>query len=208
MSVSESDLLMFRKLVREGKRVDFRKETIALDLGLPNETGFPHRARSITPIRPSTRAPARSRPAGSSPTPARIRRSTRASSAGSACLSTTTPDALLVPQRSLAYDQGGWYLLVVGSGNKVEQRYVTPGADRGIAQGDRRELEAGRPGDRPGPAAGPAGDRGQTPAPGDNRGERGDRLAPLDREATGHPGKAGSGPPEKPASANPKGPGT
>ncbi len=42
MTVSESDLLMYRKLVREGKRVDFRKEPIALDLGLPNETGFPH----------------------------------------------------------------------------------------------------------------------------------------------------------------------
>ena len=32
------------------------------------------------------------------------------------------------PERALAYDQGGYYLLVVNSENKVEQRYVTPGS--------------------------------------------------------------------------------
>ena len=45
MSVSESDLLMFRTLVAKGERPDFRKELVPLDLGLLNEAGFPHPGR-------------------------------------------------------------------------------------------------------------------------------------------------------------------
>jgi multidrug efflux pump subunit AcrA (membrane-fusion protein) len=39
-------------------------------------------------------------------------------------------NALLVTERALGLDQGGRYLLVVGSENKVEQRYVKIGALR------------------------------------------------------------------------------
>ena len=70
--MSESDLLRFRKMVREGKRVDYRKgeNAIPLDLGLANETGFPHQGRLDYTDPRSTRAPGRSRSGASSPTPA------------------------------------------------------------------------------------------------------------------------------------------
>jgi membrane fusion protein (multidrug efflux system) len=131
MSVSESDLLMFRKLVREGKRADFRKEPVTLDLGLPSETGFPHRGRidyTDPTVDPGT-GTIQARGVFPNPGPnntiypglfCRIR-----------VPLTESPDALLVPQRALAYDQGGWFLLLVNSDNKVEQRYVTPGAIEG-----------------------------------------------------------------------------
>ena len=45
MSVSESDLLRFRKQVSEGKRVDYRKDKIRLDMALADEAGFPHEGR-------------------------------------------------------------------------------------------------------------------------------------------------------------------
>lgn len=131
MTVSESDLLMYRKLVREGKRVDFRKETIALDLGLPNETGFPHPGRidytdpTVDPGSGTIQA------RGVFPNPGPNNEIYPGLFCRIRVPLTRTQDALLVPQRSLAYDQGGWFLLVVGSDNKVEQRYVTPGATEG-----------------------------------------------------------------------------
>ena len=43
VNVSESDLLRFQKLVREGRHKDFDKgDVIGLDMGLDNEDGFPH----------------------------------------------------------------------------------------------------------------------------------------------------------------------
>jgi RND family efflux transporter MFP subunit len=131
ITVSENDLLMYRRMVREGKRVDFRKEPIVLDLGLPNETGFPHPGTIdyVDPTVDPGSGTIQVRGKFSNPGPSheiypglfcRIR-----------CPLTSNPDALLVPQRSLAYDQGGWFLLIVGGDNKVEQRYVTPGAVEG-----------------------------------------------------------------------------
>lgn len=125
MSVSETDLLMFRKLVREGKRVDFRKETIPLDLGLGNENGFPHHGKidytdpNVDPGSGTIQA------RGIFPNPGGV------VYPGLFCRVRVPlierPDALLVPERCLAYDQGGWYVMVVGAENKVQQRYVTPG---------------------------------------------------------------------------------
>jgi membrane fusion protein (multidrug efflux system) len=208
MSVSESDLLMFRRLVREGKRGDFRKETLTLDLGLPNETGFPHQGTidytdpTVDPG--SGTIQARGKFPNPGPNPmiypglfCRIRVPV-----------TTAPDALLVPQRSLAYDQGGWFLLVVGSGNKVEQRYVTPGA----VEGSLRVIEENlKPDDlvivqglqraRPGIAVKPQ--RQETTVA-----STGSEPVLIDQKAPAAPAKAGSAPSVKSASATSKGPGT
>jgi membrane fusion protein (multidrug efflux system) len=54
-------------------------------------------------------------------------------------------DALLVPQRAVTEMLGKYFLSVVGEGDKVEQRPVTPGT----RVGDRWIIESGlRPGDR------------------------------------------------------------
>src|SRR5262249_6885579 len=45
MSVSEADLVRFREQVRKGERVDYRKDTIRLDLRLANETSFKHEGK-------------------------------------------------------------------------------------------------------------------------------------------------------------------
>jgi multidrug efflux system membrane fusion protein len=44
---------------------------------------------------------------------------------------TDRPDVLLVPQDALGTSQIGKFVYVVGEGNKVEQRYVSPGANYG-----------------------------------------------------------------------------
>lgn len=125
MSVSESDLLRFRKQVREGKRVDYRKEVVPLDLGMLDETGFPHRGRveytdpGIDPGTGTIQA------RGIFPNPdhaiisglfVRIRVSLE-----------TRSDALLVPERAVGNDQGGPYVLVVDSRDTVEHRPVKLG---------------------------------------------------------------------------------
>jgi RND family efflux transporter MFP subunit len=208
MSVSESDLLMFRKLVREGKRVDFRKEPIALDLGLPNETGFPHRGvidytdPTVDPGSGTIQARGKFPNPGPNPTIypglfCRIR-----------VPLATTPDALLVPQRSLAYDQGGWYLLVVGSGNKVEQRYVTPGAVEGSLRvidenlkPDDLVIVQGLQRARPGIVVKPQ--RQETTVA-----NVGKVSVPIDTKPLDTPARASSIPAGKPTSASSKGPGT
>jgi RND family efflux transporter MFP subunit len=138
VNVSESDLLMFRKMVREGKRVDFRKgdNTLALDLSLANETGFPHHGfldytdQTVDPGTGTLQA------RGKFPNPGGV------IYAGLFCRLRVPlaeiPEALLVPERALAYDQGGYYILVVNGQSKVEQRYVTPGSKE---EGGLRVIE-------------------------------------------------------------------
>ena len=115
VNVSESDLLMFRKLVREGKRVDFRKgeNAIALDLGLANETGFPHHGfldytdQTVDPGTGTLQARGKFPNPGGRHLPGPLLPAPRAAR--------RQPEALLVPERALAYDQGGYYILVVNS---------------------------------------------------------------------------------------------
>ena len=129
MSVSEADLLQFRKMVREGKRADYRTEAMPLELGLANEQGFPHmgqvdytdpgidpgtgtiRARGIFPNPDGTIVPGLF---------VRLRVPFE-----------TKGDALLVPERALGADQAGRYLLVVGKDNVVERRAVEVGTGVG-----------------------------------------------------------------------------
>jgi membrane fusion protein (multidrug efflux system) len=125
MSVSESDLLRFRKQVREGKRVDYRKEVVPLDLGMLDETGFPHRGR-VEYTDP-----------GIDPGTGTIQARGIFPNADHAIVSglfvrirvslDTRKDALLVPERAVGNDQAGSYLLVVNSRDTVERRPVTLG---------------------------------------------------------------------------------
>ncbi|HMB06745.1 MAG TPA: efflux RND transporter periplasmic adaptor subunit [Isosphaeraceae bacterium] len=131
MNVSEAHLLMYRKMVREGKRVDYRAKPIRLDLGLANEEGFPHEGRldyADPAIDPDTGTiTAR----GVFPNPdgamipglfARIRVPLE-----------EDRDALLVDERALGADQAGPFVLVVDEkkGNEVERRPVKLGAKVG-----------------------------------------------------------------------------
>ena len=135
MSVSEADLLQFRKMVREGRRADYRTETMPLELGLANEQGFPHQGQvdytdpGIDPGTGTIRA------RGIFPNPdgaivpglfVRLRVPFE-----------TKGDALLVPERALGADQAGRYLLVVGKDNVVERRAV----EVGTGVGDLRVVE-------------------------------------------------------------------
>ena len=128
-SASEADLLMFRSLVSKGERADYRKEPVPIDLGLANETGFPHKGKldyadpAVDPATGTVQA------RGLFPNPdheiiaglfVRIRVPLR-----------NDPNALLVPERALGTDQQGRFALVVGAGNKVERRQVVTGPSEG-----------------------------------------------------------------------------
>jgi RND family efflux transporter MFP subunit len=174
MSVSEADLLRFREMVVKGERVDFRKETVPLDLGLLNEAGFPHPGRvdyvdpSVDPSSGTVQA------RGIFPNPngmivpglfARIR-----------VIRGKKENALLVPERAIGTDPVGHFLLVVGAGNVVEQKHVALGYDeegmRVVESGLKPDdlvvvdgLQKARPGQKVDPRpVGPEPDAGRSPA--------------------------------------------
>ncbi|MDR3633960.1 MAG: efflux RND transporter periplasmic adaptor subunit [Isosphaeraceae bacterium] len=124
-TVSEVDLLRFRSAVSGGTRGDFRKVKIPLEMGLADETGYPHEGRvdyADPTVDPST-GTVIARGIFDNPDKkivpglfVRIR----------------TPfeekkDSLLVPERALASDQAGRYVLVVKADDTVERRGVKPG---------------------------------------------------------------------------------
>jgi len=122
-------------MVRQGKRQDYRKATIPMEMGLSNEEGYPHEGR-VDYADPSVDTGTGTvRVRGVFPnsdgviTPGlfvRIR-----------VPFDRHEDALLVPDRSLGSDQSGSYLLVVGKGDKVERRSVRAGT----AVGGLREVQ-------------------------------------------------------------------
>jgi RND family efflux transporter MFP subunit len=129
MTVSEADLLRFRRQVREGKRVDYRKEIVPLELGLASEEGFPHKGRveytdpGVDPVSGTLLARGVFPNPGNDLVPGlfvRIRVALE-----------KRPDALLVPERALGMDQTGHYVLVVDKQNVVSQRTVKVGATEG-----------------------------------------------------------------------------
>jgi len=143
VNVSENDLLRFRQMTREGKRRDFDKgDEIALDLGLANEEGFPHRGKlnysdpSVDPGTGTVLARGIFDNTDRVIIPglfARIR-----------VALDERPDALLVPERALGTDQAGRFLLVVGKDDVVERRAVRVGSQ----QGELRVIEDNlKPGD-------------------------------------------------------------
>ncbi|MFO0909574.1 MAG: efflux RND transporter periplasmic adaptor subunit [Isosphaeraceae bacterium] len=125
VSVSDADVLMFRSLVREGRRVDYRKEKIPIELGLSTETGYPHVGRldySDPGADPGT-GTVQARGVFSNPDHViipglfvRVRVPLE-----------NQPNALLLPERALGADQAGRHVMVVGSDNIVKQRPVTVG---------------------------------------------------------------------------------
>ena len=126
LTVSESDLLRFRKQVRDGTRVDYRTDKVPLDLALADEVGFPHHGRVdySDPGVDTTTGTVTCRGIFANPGGAivpglfvRLR-----------CPLEQRQDALLVPERALGADQGGQFLLVVGKDGVVEQRPVKVGS--------------------------------------------------------------------------------
>lgn len=139
VNCSETDLLRFRRLSRETKRKNFEKgDQIALELGLADEVGFPHKGMldySDPAVDPAT-GTVSSRGVFPNPGPdfvilpglfVRIRVALE-----------ERPDALLVPEVALGADQEGNFLLIVGKDNVVEKRKVRTGAQ----EGDLRIIEA------------------------------------------------------------------
>ena len=129
-SINERDLLRLMEKARaEGITAD-RPDTIPLEVGLANESGFPHKGHLDfvdATVDPNT-ATMQLRGVFDNPGPqyamvpgmfVRVRMPVA-----------ERENALLVSERALGLDQGGRYLLVVGNENKVEQRYVKIGALR------------------------------------------------------------------------------
>jgi len=129
-SINERDLLRIMERARaEGITAD-NPDKISLDLGLANETGFPHEGHldfvdsTVDPgtgtmqlrgLFPNAGPPYFIVPGLF----VRVRMPVA-----------ERENALLVTERALGLDQGGRYLLVVDNENKVEQRYVKIGALR------------------------------------------------------------------------------
>lgn len=145
-SVNERDLLaLMARDRKQGYTPDgLEQEPIPVDLGLANEIGYPHRGRIASgdnTVDPDT-GTLTLRGIFDNPEPGvllpglfvRVRIPAQ-----------QLDDALLVPERALGLDQSGRYLLVVNSGNVVEQRNVEMGARTG---GMRVILDGLEPDDR------------------------------------------------------------
>jgi membrane fusion protein (multidrug efflux system) len=173
VSVSDADVLQFREQVRQGKRVDFSKETIPMDLGMAPETGFPHRGRVDYADPAADPGTGTVQARGVFPNPdhvilpglfVRLRVPVEERTA-----------ALLVPESALGADQSGRFVLVVGRDGVVEQRPVKPGAK---ADDGLRIIESGLNADdlvvvnglqraRPGAKVNPKRAGAAAPAPGE-----------------------------------------
>jgi RND family efflux transporter MFP subunit len=129
-SINERDLLRVMKMAREQGIPADNPDKILLELGLANETGFPHKGHldyADSTVDPKT-GTMELRGVFPNPGPpyfilpglfVRLRLPVA-----------ERENALLVTERALGLDQGGRYLLVVNNENKVEQRHVKIGALR------------------------------------------------------------------------------
>jgi membrane fusion protein (multidrug efflux system) len=129
-SINERDLLRVMRMAREAGIPADNPDKIILELGLANETGFPHKGHldyADSTVDPKT-GTLELRGVFPNPGPpyiivpglfVRLRLPVA-----------ERENALLVTERALGLDQGGRYLLVVNNENKVEQRHVKIGALR------------------------------------------------------------------------------
>ena len=144
-SINERDLLRIMGKARaEGVTAD-NPDKIPLEVGLANESGFPHKGHLDfvdSTVDPGT-GTMQLRGLFKNPGPphymipgmfVRVRMPIA-----------QREDALLVTDRALGLDQGGRYLLVVDNENKVEQRYVQIGA---LKEGMRVIVDGLKPEDR------------------------------------------------------------
>jgi RND family efflux transporter MFP subunit len=144
-SINECDLLAVMKRAREEGITADNPDKIPLELGLANETGFPHQGHLDfvdSTVDPGT-GTMLLRGLFPNPGPPHIL-------VPGLFVRVRLPinereDALLVSERALGLDQGGRYLLVVDNENKVDQRYVEIGA---LRDGMRVIREGLKPEDR------------------------------------------------------------
>lgn len=127
-SINERDLLRVMKMARDAEIMANELEKIPLQLGLANETGYPHTGHlnfADSTVDPNT-GTVQLRGFFANPGPpyvivpglfVRVRMPIA-----------ERENALLVTDRALGLDQGGRYVLVVNADNVVEQRYVKIGA--------------------------------------------------------------------------------
>jgi RND family efflux transporter MFP subunit len=125
VNVSEYDLLRYRSNSDSPGQVVAGPESMPMELGLANERGYPHRGHgdyqdpAVDPGTGTIRVRGVFPNADGSILPGmfvRIRVPYE-----------RRKDALLVPERALATDQSGAYLLVVGQGDLIEYRPVKAG---------------------------------------------------------------------------------
>jgi RND family efflux transporter MFP subunit len=126
INVSEADLLRYKALVGKSGDAEENESTMIMELGLPNEQGYPHKGQVDyhDPAADSGTGTVRMR--GIFP-------NTNGSILPGFFVRVRIPagqreNALLVPERALGTDQSGRYLLVVGKDDIVEYRAVTVGA--------------------------------------------------------------------------------
>jgi RND family efflux transporter MFP subunit len=136
-NVSESDLLRFRKMIRDNELPDPQKQPPLIRLGLSNEKGYPHEGhvdfRDLG-LNPDT---------GTILVRARFPNPNRVLLPGlfvrlQAPVGPPKP-RLMINERALAADQRGEYVLVVDDENKVAYRPV----ELGLASNGMREVRSG-----------------------------------------------------------------
>lgn len=144
-NMSEQDVLKIRTNLKERKETIEQLGKIPLDIGLMNEEGYPHKGKLdyVSPEIDATTGTILVRGVFENPQRAllpgffaRVR----------VPLGLPDKESLVVPDRLIAEDQAGRYLLVVGKDDVVEQRRVTTGElltgslrviDKGLAADDR-----------------------------------------------------------------------
>ncbi|MFO0950061.1 MAG: efflux RND transporter periplasmic adaptor subunit [Isosphaeraceae bacterium] len=154
-NVSDADVLQFRSLRRQGQRADYREVDVPIELGMPDEKGYPHSGR-IDYVDP-----------GTDPGSGTVQARGRFDNPDHVMIPglfvrlrvpfLTNVDALLLPESAILSDQAGRYVLVVGDDDVVKQRPVTLGGysddglrivQAGLSAGDRvviNGLQRARP---------------------------------------------------------------
>ena len=142
-NLSEQQVLQIRTNLNQHRLTLADLHKVPVDVGLSNETGFPYHGtiEYVSPaIDPQTGTLL---VRGILPIPDRallpgffVRMRLP--------MGQVNRNALLVPDRAVQDDQGGRYLLVVNTGDVVEQRYVQLGAADRRAAGHHLRAEAGR----------------------------------------------------------------
>jgi RND family efflux transporter MFP subunit len=138
-NISEQDVLKIRGNMKDPRITLEQINTIPIDIGLMNEEGFPHKGHLdyVSPEIDATTGTILARAVFANPKrellPGYFVRVRLPVGLGQ-------KDSLLVPDRLLASDQAGRYLLVVGKDDVVEQRRVTAGM---LLAGGLRVIDSG-----------------------------------------------------------------
>ncbi|MCA9012817.1 MAG: efflux RND transporter periplasmic adaptor subunit [Planctomycetaceae bacterium] len=140
-NVDEQSVLDYRSRMLEGKVKSARDTQIAIRLGLANEAGYPHEGtidfvnNRTDPDTGNTRIRGMFRNPSGILSPglfARIQ-----------VPFTAEYQATLIPTTAIGMDQQGRYVMVVGDGNKVARRSITPGELKGNMTVIRKGLQPG-----------------------------------------------------------------